>query len=722
MGTSGSQDRAIRHTQSEGDVVLRASSATTADSIRDTRQTVFHIKAIEEEPKSPFSTPCTSPTKRNAVRLAPTNQPNIRQPNVQWVVDRENVIVPGYDEHEDDDSLFNREEESIWKELFPEEGKDGAMVMEQQSADLSQKSIKQLVRDMAVAILRSKRFWRWIVIAIVQVTAIALGVSCLVYQPPGLTWEFQAWRVCFLIATLPFTWMFGDLFCWLTIKFVETCMFTVPNALYFAYAIKGPLRWVMRSLALTILWALMMTVATGAQNSTVNTVYDYVLKVLGCITLFFTANLLKRLAAKSLALNLNKGKQQYKLEAALTKEKILRALLRPTMITKITSKDAQSFSKYSDLEQGDVHDDDAEQEKPKGRQVASNRKEVILRLNLLETYIRNHTIAVSFKDELNQTNIAKVENEMEAKRVGSFLYWNIKGSLDSDGIAKEDLLGYVHGQDVDLAFAMLDIDGDGLVSLKDCIEAVRSIYLERRNLANHMRDSRNITKTLENLIGIVVHVTFIFFYLLVFEANVRDVWVSFSGFIIGFSFIFSRTVAEIFDNVVFLFGTHPYGIGDLIHVNDEQMTVEEITLNFTCMTTSCNRTVWMPNQYLIKNPFTNLSTSGNFFESIVVYVDMDVVLTRPDILDVLLSELESVRASHSSEFGATLRCAFEFSQTPLKIGIKVVYEYSHSATNFKRTAEARTLIYAAMARILTENGIAYTWPAEKGVKSTMKDG
>ena len=104
-------------------------------------------------------------------------------------------------------------------------------------------------------------------------------------------------------------------------------MFTVPNALYFAYATKQPLKWVMRFLALTIVWALLMTVETESQLEKINEAYDYILKVLGCITLFFTANLLKRLAAKALALNLHTGKQQYKLEAALTKEKILRALL-----------------------------------------------------------------------------------------------------------------------------------------------------------------------------------------------------------------------------------------------------------------------------------------------------------------------------------------------------------------------------------------------------------
>eukprot|EP00890_Picochlorum_soloecismus_P004024 jgi/Picsp_1/4622/NSC_01992-R1_small conductance mechanosensitive ion channel family len=342
---------------------------------------------------------------------------------------------------------------------------------------------------------------------------------------------------------------------------------------------------------------------------------------------------------------------------------------------------------------------------------ASKRKDIIVRLNMLETYIRNHKISVSFKDDLNQTNISQVENEMEAKRVGSFLFWNIKGDLNKGGITKLDLEPYVSADDLDLAFAMLDIDGDGSADLKECVEAVESIYKERRNLSNTLRDARNITKTLETLIGIIIHVVWIFLYLLIFQADVANIWVSFSGIILGFSFIFSRTVAEIFDNVVFLFGTHPYAIGDLLHVNDEQMTVEEITLNFTCMMTSSNRTVWMPNQFLIKNPFTNLSTSGNFFESIIVFVDMD---TSAQILSILQNELERVRESNPSEFGSTLRTNFEISQVPLKLGIKVVYEYPHPAVNFKRTAEARCLMHTAIARVLSENSIVYTWPQTKG--------
>ncbi len=685
---------------------------------RDEWETTCTLTKVNATRNSPFVSPTSSPRQELPPKKL-SRQTQIRNPDAEWLQDREEFIVPGFDENEDDN--IQNEEESIWRELFPE---DDELAQELDPAGaLSRKPIRHRSRDTTKQIIRSKKFWTWFAIGVVQINAVALGVCNLVYQPPGLTWDFQVWRICFLVALLPFTWIFGDIFCFLTIKFVEKCLFTVPNALYFAYATKSPLRWVMRSLALTILWALMMTVATGAQNSTVNTVYDYILKVLGCITLFFTANLLKRLAAKSLALNLNKGKQQYKLEAALTKEKFLRALLRPK-----TQQHAWSYTNTNNtgvmekipkgvddttLEEGNADSVPTPVGTMKKSEKPRKRKDIILRLNLLEKYIRDHAISVSFKDELNQRNMSRVENEMEAKRVGSFLYWNIRGSLGSEGISRNDLLGYVPLKDVDLAFSMLDKNGDGKVTLKECIHAVDSIYLERRNLANTLKDSRNITKTLEHLIGIVVHLVFVFFYLLIFHADVSDVWVSFSGVILGFSFIFSRTVSEIFDNVVFLFGTHPYGIGDLIHLNGEQMTVEEITLNFTCMTTSSNRTVWMPNQYLIKNPFTNLSTSGKFFESIVVYVDMDVVLTHPDILDILLAACEGVRNNNASEFGDSLRCQYEFSQVPLKFGIKVVYQYSHSATNLKRTAAARTKMYTAIARVLAEQGIEYTWPAEK---------
>ncbi len=705
----------------------------------------------EGEPVSPT---LQSPVSPQSPRAGHHHQ-DFRKDPKQWL-QREDVIVPTHDEHDDDVALLEKEVSSIWSELLLSKGSDDSE--EQESVDGALLTRRERCKGKIRSILVSPRFWTWVIIGILQLTAFVLGVCTLIYQPPNLTWTFQSWRLSFLIALLPFTWIFGDIFCWIFIKFVEHCMFTVPNALYFAYATKQPLKWVMRFLALTIVWALLMTVETESQLEKINEAYDYILKVLGCITLFFTANLLKRLAAKALALNLHTGKQQYKLEAALTKEKILRALLdggnrapfgkRPFKKSGLLYSSTNAVSKLMDQHEcssghqsmespntGHVYYthaysprfDDMESQQSTGakippksptkmydskkkqkQEISRKRREIIQRLNLLESYIRNHAIAVSFKDELNQTNIAKVENEMEAKRVGSFLYWNLKGSLSSEGILKQDLEGRIPDHDVDLAFAMLDVQGRGVVTLKDCIKGVESIFLERRNLANTLKDSRNINKTLETLIGILVHVLFIFFYLLIFQADVSNIWVSLSGVIIGFSFIFSKTVADIFDNVVFLFGTHPYAIGDLILVNDEQMVVQEITLNFTQCRTVTNRTLWLPNQVLIKTPFTNLSTSGNFFEVIVVYVDMDTVRSKPTLLSTLQQKLKDAVKEHGGEFGQTLRCNYEVSEAPLKLGIKVVYEFSHPGTDFERCSKARGVLYTVIGEVLADLDVAYT--------------
>lgn len=68
-----------------------------------------------------------------------------------------------------------------------------------------------------------------------------------------------------------------------------------------------------------VLWALMMLVETGDQNASINSVYDIILKILACFTLFLFANLLKRLIAKLMALKFTNSNQKQKMERALKK-------------------------------------------------------------------------------------------------------------------------------------------------------------------------------------------------------------------------------------------------------------------------------------------------------------------------------------------------------------------------------------------------------------------
>jgi hypothetical protein len=47
----------------------------------------------------------------------------------------------------------------------------------------------------------------------------------------------------------------------------------------------------------------------------------------------------------------------------------------------------------------------------------------------------------------------------------------------------------------------------------------------------------------------------------------------------------------------------------------------------------------MPNQFLVRNAFTNLTTSTNFFASFIIWVDWKTVQNKPGLLDKIASRL-----------------------------------------------------------------------------------
>ena len=47
---------------------------------------------------------------------------------------------------------------------------------------------------------------------------------------------------------------------------------------------------------------------------------------------------------------------------------------------------------------------------------------------------------------------------------------------------------------------------------------------------------------------------------------------------LGFSFVFSGTVSAVFENAVFIFGVHAYDVGDVLYIDGQQLTVDEINM------------------------------------------------------------------------------------------------------------------------------------------------
>lgn len=249
-----------------------------------------------------------------------------------------------------------------------------------------------------------------------------------------------------------------------------------------------------------------------------------------------------------------------------------------------------------------------------GRQgSALSRAQDLERLYRLERHMRKKQMRLTFRDELNQVHERSTIDERSVRQMAAFLFWNITQSVDAHSICQEDLAVFFKEEgDVDLSFIMLDVNGDGKITREDCRDAVEKIHQDRCNLAATLQDTKSITKALEILLGIIIHTIFFFFYLLIFQAHVSQIWLGFTGLLAVLSLIFRNTAAAVFSNLIFLFGSHPYDVGDFVLINSTKYKVMEVRLNFTRLSKrSSSRTCWYANEEMQLVMLCNLSRSKN---------------------------------------------------------------------------------------------------------------
>jgi hypothetical protein len=86
----------------------------------------------------------------------------------------------------------------------------------------------------------------------------------------------------------------------------------------------------------------------------------------------------------------------------------------------------------------------------------------------------------------------------------------------------EDLEWFLPVDKAAAAMKVLDVDGDGKVSLSDIRDAVVGIYRERRNLAFTLKDTSSVINKLEFVFAVVIHFVMAVFYLVLFRVRARE--------------------------------------------------------------------------------------------------------------------------------------------------------------------------------------------------------
>jgi hypothetical protein len=88
-----------------------------------------------------------------------------------------------------------------------------------------------------------------------------------------------------------------------------------------------------------------------------------------------------------------------------------------------------------------------------------------------------------------------------------------------DGVRLEDLECFFSAKEAAEAMQVFDIDRNGSISLAEMQRSVEEILTARANLAASLKDTRTIVGKLERILGICIHIVFVFFYLLIWNVS-----------------------------------------------------------------------------------------------------------------------------------------------------------------------------------------------------------
>ncbi|KAL3160440.1 hypothetical protein ABBQ32_010760 [Trebouxia sp. C0010 RCD-2024] len=332
----------------------------------------------------------------------------------------------------------------------------------------------------------------------------------------------------------------------------------------------------------------------------------------------------------------------------------------------------------------------------------------VQKLHEVEKYIRKNKLKVTFADTLGAAKHqedSEVTSKNEAKKLAFYLFWNIKPSFNRTYILPEDLEHFLEPEKAQQAFDILDVDGDGQVTLHNIRDAVVSIYQERKHLAFTLKDTKTIVGKLERIAGFVIHILMFFFYLVIFDVDVTHLWTAVAAAIVAFSFIFKNAIATMFDSVIFLFVVHAFDVGDGILLNGDLHKVEEIALNMTVLKRWDGGRIWYPNSMINTVPILNVTRSENKWEFFKVFLDVGHPLgVFESIRAEVMKFLEDNPKSYSGK-GQVINCS---AGDPLKIQLGFFFEYAHCDTS--KLGEERHRLFCKIAEVLCTQRVQYTFP------------
>ena len=295
-------------------------------------------------------------------------------------------------------------------------------------------------------------------------------------------------------------------------------------------------------------------------------------------------------------------------------------------------------------------------------------------------------------------------SEAMAKRIWMSFVCEGKDALFVEDIV--EVLGLQYQEEAEEAFAAIDGDANGDISLDEMIRKVIEIGKERKAITNSMKDISQALAVFDNILLFVVLLIVIFVFLAFFQSSFLTTLATAGTALLSLSFVFAVTTQEFLGSCIFLFVKHPYDVGDRVDITGtekEQLVVERISLLYTIFyRIDKMQTVQVPNIILNNLWIENVTRSKAMKEVIDVNVSFD---TSFEDIELLRAEIEKfVRHPDNSrdfqpDFAIGIGGVGDCDKLNLKIAIKHKSNWHNEAVRATRRSKFICALTLALKRV-----------------------
>mmetsp|Transcript_24926 Transcript_24926/g.53792 ORF Transcript_24926/g.53792 Transcript_24926/m.53792 type:complete len:735 (+) Transcript_24926:379-2583(+) len=250
----------------------------------------------------------------------------------------------------------------------------------------------------------------------------------------------------------------------------------------------------------------------------------------------------------------------------------------------------------------------------------------------------------------------------------------------------------------------LDHTRRGYISEYRFVKAIEQLFEDRRQLTLSLKNSRKVIRSLDKYLFAVGAIVVFFTALFLYHANFQDL-IPLTTFLMGLSFIFSESVKNSFNSIIYLFVVQPYDLGDILIVDDIRYTVRSISLLATVMTRWDGMRVTFEHRTLGDSLIINCSRSENF--ELTEQIDVDMHYVNREFLNSVQKEIHAYIEAHPDKFAGFALTIRKF-HNPLKATLNFNVNFSYRRMDFGKAYSDQSELFQVYIDALSNHGVRFS--------------